>query len=141
MLINLLQYCILISSGLIKRKYDRENEQDTTIEVKVDKLDHIISGTTQIDLIKIDVEGGELLVLEGATATITRCKPVIIFEHGLGASEFYNSSPDKVFALLDSCGLQVSTMDNWLKGKKSFTFDEFKNQFYKKQNYYFIAYA
>ncbi len=127
-------------SGLKKRQYDRENEEDTTIQVKIDKMDKVIPTTIKIDLIKIDVEGGELLVLEGAQETIKRNKPVIIFEHGLGASEFYNSSPEKVFQLLTNCGLQVSLMKHWLQSKAPFTEAEFKSEFYSRRNYYFIAY-
>jgi FkbM family methyltransferase len=127
-------------SGLKKRQYDRAHEEDTTIQVKIDKMDNIIPTDTKIDLIKIDVEGGELLVLEGAKATIMRSKPVIIFEHGLGASEFYNSSPDKVFQLLQSYGLHISLLQRWLKGNAPLTEAEFTDEFYSRRNYYFIAY-
>lgn len=34
----------------------------------------------QVDLIKLDVEGAEKLVLDGATDTIERCQPAIMFE-------------------------------------------------------------
>jgi hypothetical protein len=94
----------------------------------------------QIDLIKIDVEGGELNVLKGAVETIKRTKPVIIFEHGLGASEFYGSSPEKVFALFTELNYNVSLMKSWLDGKSAYNLEQFKNQFYNKKNYYFIAY-
>ncbi len=127
-------------SGLEKRTYDRPNEIDEQIEVKTEKLDLIFDNKTSIDLIKIDVEGGELNVLEGAIETIKRTKPVIIFEHGLGSSEFYDSSPEKVFALFSSLNYNISLMKCWLDDKGGFTLDEFKNQFYEKKNYYFIAY-
>lgn len=127
-------------SGLVKRAYDRPNEVDEQIEVKTERLDILFDKNTPVDLIKIDVEGGELNVLEGAVETIKRTKPVIIFEHGLGASEFYDSSPEKVFALFDSMNYNISLMKSWLDNKSSFTLDQFKNQFYEKKNYYFIAY-
>lgn len=128
-------------SGLVKRAYDRPNEVDQQIEVKTEKLDNLFDKNTPIDLIKIDVEGGELNVLEGAVETIKRTKPVIIFEHGLGASEFYDSSPEKVFALFDSLNYNISLMKNWLDDLKPFNLDQFKNQYYQKKNYYFIAYS
>ncbi len=127
-------------SGLIKRAYDRKHEVDTSIMVKTAKLDVIIPDKMDIDFIKIDVEGGELLVLEGAVETIQRCKPVIIFEQGIGASEYYASTPDKVFALLTNCGLKISTMKGWLEGKSEMTLKEYQTQFYERLNYYFIAY-
>lgn len=127
-------------SGLVKRAYDRPNEVDEQIEVKTDKLDNVFDKNTDIDLVKIDVEGGELNVLQGSIETIKRTKPVIIFEHGLGASEFYNSSPEQVFELFDAIDFHISLMKNWLEDKAAFSLDQFKNQFYQKKNYYFIAY-
>lgn len=127
-------------SGLIKRKYDREHEEDMQIEVKTELLDNILPENYTPSFIKIDVEGGELLVLEGAKKTIGRAKPTIIFEHGLGASDFYGSTPDKVFALLVSCGLRISTMDRWLHNKPCLTEQQFCEHYYKQLDYYFIAY-
>jgi FkbM family methyltransferase len=127
-------------SGLIKRKYDRPNEKDTQIEVRTELLDNILPEGYAPQLIKIDVEGGELLVLEGAVKTITDHKPTIIFEHGLGASDFYGSTPEKLFALLVSCGLRISTMQRWLANRPCFTEKEFKEHYYKSKDYYFIAY-
>jgi FkbM family methyltransferase len=126
-------------SGLKKRTYDRPNEKDERIDVDTAKLDDLIPPTLQIDLIKIDVEGAELQVLEGGIKTITRCKPVIIFEHGLGASEFYGSSPEKIFAFFENAGLRVSLMEKWLKGEESFNLESFSDQFYNRKNFVFIA--
>ncbi len=90
-------------------------------------------------MIKIDVEGAELEVLKGATETIKRCKPVIVFEHGLGASDHYGTTPDLIFDLVSGCGLKISTMYNWLHGNPELNKSSFSEQFYKKINYYFIA--
>jgi FkbM family methyltransferase len=127
-------------SGLQKRQYDRANEQDTKITVQTELLDAIIGENVSIGFVKIDVEGGELQVLKGAVKTIARCKPVIIFEHGLGASDFYGTSPEQVFELLSSCGMKISTMKNWLKTGPAFSKEEFEKQFQQRINYYFIAY-
>ena len=127
-------------SGLKKRKYARENEQDTQITVQTDTLDNVLPADWKVDLIKIDVEGGELLVLEGAVNTIKRTKPVIVFEHGTGASEFYGSTPEKVFDLLASCGLKMSLMRNWLENKPPLTKEELRKIYDRNSDYYFIAY-
>lgn len=127
-------------SGLIKRKYDHKDEKDELITVQTDLLDNVLPAEHKIDLMKIDVEGGELLVLEGARKTITQHKPVIIFEHGLGASDFYGATPEKVFNLLNECGLKVSLMKSWLAGKPAFTLAEFTATYHSNKDYYFIAY-
>jgi FkbM family methyltransferase len=68
---------------------------DKHAEVKVQpvelcRLDDILVG--DVGFIKIDVEGHERAVLQGATATVTRCRPNILVEaeerHSRGALDF-----------------------------------------------------
>ena len=127
-------------SGLVKRNYDHPNEQDTQIIVKTKRLDDLIPPDFPIDLVKIDVEGGELLVLRGAVATLARCKPAVIFEHGLGASELYGATPEQVFDLFADCGLRVSLMRRYLDGHEPLDRETFCRHYYQKRDYYFIAY-
>jgi FkbM family methyltransferase len=127
-------------SGLIKRKYDRENESDETIKVTTGLLDNIAPAQYKADFIKIDVEGGEFLVLQGAKELIKRSKPTIIFEHGLGASDYYGTKPEDVYNLLDECGLKISLMQRWLNKKAPLTIEQFKKIFDENSDYYFIAY-
>lgn len=128
-------------SGIKERKYAIDNPEIQKIKVELKPLDEIISSAEKIDLIKIDVEGAEYGVLQGAKNTIIRTKPVIIFECGLGASEFYDTKPEMVYNLItQECGLNLSTMKDWLEEKKSFTEKEFCEKYNKKIDYYFIAY-
>ena len=128
-------------SGLRRRKYDKEDEKVELIETKTDLLDNIVSGNTKIDFIKIDVEGAELQVLTGAKETIKRSKPVIVFEHGLGASDYYGTTPNDIHNLLvDQCGMKISLMERWLKNKNALTKAEFLDQYNSGLNFYYIAY-
>lgn len=128
-------------SGFRKRTYKTDQEETREIKVSVDTMDNIIPEEEQISLIKIDVEGAELEVLEGAVNTIKRSKPLIIFEHGVGASDHYKTTPADIYGLLhDQCGMQVSTLDRWLKGKPAFDLAELERQYREKINYYFVAY-
>ncbi|MCZ2442868.1 MAG: FkbM family methyltransferase [Flavobacteriales bacterium] len=126
-------------SGLKKRDYDNPREKDTTIRVKTDLLDNVIPKDISIDLIKIDVEGAELQVLEGAIEIIEKNKPIIIFEHGIGASNHYGTTPAKLFDFFSKVSMKVSTLDNYLTNKKPLTKSEFEKQYYDRLNYYFIA--
>lgn len=126
-------------SGLRKRDYDKPNEIDTTIKVKTDLLDNVIPSDVSIALIKIDVEGAELLVLEGASKIIEKYKPIVVFEHGMGASNHYGTSPAMIFDYFHNKSMRLSTLDNYLSKKNTLTKVEFEKQYYDKVNYYFIA--
>lgn len=129
-------------SGLKQRKYAVENPEIEKIQVEIKTLDELIPRDTKIDLLKIDVEGAELGVLKGGLNTIKEHKPVIIFECGLGASDFYGTKPEEVFDFITAeTGLQLSTMQRWLKKQQPFTRQEFCDTFNKASDYYFMAYA
>lgn len=68
-------------------------------------------GLRRLDVIKIDVEGAEQLVLEGARRIIARFMPVIVCEVGDLSREF-GHSPEGVVALLEEAGYKTS----WLSG-------------------------
>jgi FkbM family methyltransferase len=127
-------------SGIKKRSYDRPNEEDTSIEVQCRQLDHVLLPEYKVDLIKIDVEGAEMLVLEGARNTIARNKPVIIFEHGLGAADVYGTTPQQVYAFFSGLGFRLATLELWLKDGRSFSEEQFADQYFGRKNHYFIAY-
>jgi len=59
--------------------YHNRNHNDKYIEVETDTLDNIIKDNP-VDLIKIDVEGAEVEVLEGAINIIKNQKPIIMME-------------------------------------------------------------
>ena len=50
------------------------------IQVPIRTLDKILENEPQIDFIKIDVEGHELSVLNGAKHTLGQCKPILMIE-------------------------------------------------------------
>jgi FkbM family methyltransferase len=56
------------------------------IKVRVERLDDLVA-SHEVDAIKIDVEGAELGVLRGSVATLTRCRPIIMFESGPQAED------------------------------------------------------
>lgn len=127
-------------SGLRKRDYDRKHEVDKEIRVNTDLLDNLIPGGTKIDLLKIDVEGAELLVLEGASRIISSNKPLVIFEHGLGGSDHYDSTPEKIYHYFDSMAMHLSTLSGFIKKESPLSSQQLNEQFYKRLNYYFIGY-
>jgi len=94
----------------------------------------------KIDFIKIDVEGAEYLVLRGSTKTLLRSKPIVIFEYGLGASNYYGIEPAVMFGFFDKeVNYNIYLIENFLKGKPCLKKEEFISQYNERRNYYFVA--
>lgn len=127
-------------SGLKERPI-AEDQHAEKIKVSVDTLDHIIPEEVPIHLLKIDVEGAEMMVLKGAEKLIRRHKPWVIFECGIGGSDVYGTSPQDVFDFFHEIGFSVSILEYFLSGKRPFGREEFIGQFEKGYNYFFIAYV
>lgn len=126
-------------SGILKRDYDRP-EQDRIIQVEVRRLDDIVDLDMPIKLIKIDVEGAEFGVLKGANKLMTRWKPVIIYEQGLGGADIYGTQPGHFFDYMQLFGYKISLMEYYLRDKEPLSREEYCLNFTKGYNYYFIAY-
>lgn len=111
-----------------------------TITVQTDLLDNVIPSTLPIRLIKIDVEGAEYQVLQGAFNTIRTNRPVIIFEHTFEAEEIYGASSEAIYDFLTvDCGLQISLLGKWLQHGKPMTRDAFKAAVSEGLTLYFMA--
>jgi hypothetical protein len=67
-------------------------------------------GFTEVDLLKIDVEGHEMAVLAGARETISRCLPWLIIEA-------LDEQQDRVRDFTLSLGYQETTLQS-LTGRK-----------------------
>ena len=128
-------------SGIRRRRYDRPHERDRTIRVTTARLDNVLqaAGSPKVDLIKIDVEGAELLVMRGAEATLKRNRPIVIFEHGLGGTDCYDVRPEHVHDFLAGCGLSISLMEEFLADRPPLARDAFIDQFDAGRNFYFVA--
>ena len=128
-------------SGLQRRNYNIPDPQIQEITVEVTTLDAIIPPTTKIALLKIDVEGGELAVMKGGHHLLLRDKPVLIFECGLGASDYYGTQPEEVYRYLNAdIGLNIATLRMYLQGKQSLTLKEFSHLYATNKEYYFVAF-
>jgi FkbM family methyltransferase len=129
-------------SGIKRREYKTANPIVEVIEVEVMRMDDVLQKReVSIDLIKIDVEGGELDVMRGAESILKKDRPVLVFECGKGASEFYNNSPEMVFDFLHQLSYSIYLLDAFLAGGSAFERDQFVDAFHQGSDYYFIAAA
>lgn len=125
-------------SGLKKRKYDKP-ESDQQITVLTERLDEVIPPGLRIRMMKIDVEGGELDLMKGASGILSSSKPILIFETGLGAGDVYGTRPEDVFDFLKGFGYEIFLLHDFLGRKTSLSREGFCGQFYGRKNYYFVA--
>jgi hypothetical protein len=126
-------------SGLKKRDYPK-SEEIKEIKVQVRKLDDILSRAKKIDLIKIDVEGAEYDVLQGATNILKEDKPVLIFEFGLGASNHYGVDAKKMYELLAiQHQYNIFTLKGWLRKESPLSQETLEDYYKTNKHYYFIA--
>jgi len=79
--------------------------------VQLDRLDDALPEGFAPSLVKIDVEGAELLVMRGAAETLARHRPIVIFEHGIGGADLYGSKPGEVWDLLHGAGLRIFDLE------------------------------
>jgi FkbM family methyltransferase len=87
--------------------------QVRTETVELRRLDDIVaeSSPARIDILKIDVEGAEWRVLNGARETLQRYRPVVLFEMAEESLKSQGSSREQVLELLHSAGYRLYTFD------------------------------
>jgi FkbM family methyltransferase len=86
-----------------------EQGEPVFITVEVSTLDAELAGTTP-RVLKIDVEGAELSVLEGGRSLLSGTRPLVIFEHVPGRGELYDSGPGAVWDLLAELDYRVFSL-------------------------------
>ncbi len=88
---------------------------DPDVEIIRCKFTTLDEFSSKIDFkpsfIKIDVEGAELLVLEGGINTIKSCKPIIFAEILRKFSEKFDYNPNSIFQLLSDLDYNAYTLN------------------------------
>ena len=126
-------------SGIKQRDYPK-SEKISEINLKTTTLDRALSNAQRVDLIRIDVEGGEYDVIDGAKQTIFKHQPIILFEHQQGAADYYDANPDKIWdILIDQLGMKLYTLNSYLESKKPITKSMLQLLFDTGQETLFIA--
>src|SRR5215471_4230245 len=121
-------------SGLRARPTPGDDRVET-ITVTVERLDDALSGGYRPDVVKIDVEGAELGVLQGARGTLAAHHPTVIFEHGLGSADHYGTRPQDVFDLFEALRYRILDLD----GQGPYTRTAFAECFAAQRRTNFLA--
>jgi FkbM family methyltransferase len=97
-------------SGL-RRNPEISDEQGVPeyIDVEVSTLDAELAGIRPA-VVKIDVEGAELGVLQGGRELLARARPLLIFEHVAEASAIYGHDSGELWDLLSESGYRIMSV-------------------------------
>jgi FkbM family methyltransferase len=125
-------------SGIKKRSYPG-NENVNKIKIKTTTLDDELINESRVDLIKIDVEGGEYGVLKGGKNIINKFHPVFIFEHGLGASDYYDTNPSDLYDFFESLDYNIYTLKGFINQSTILTKEKFVDLYLRNKEYYFLS--
>jgi FkbM family methyltransferase len=126
-------------SGIKQRSYAIKNPQIEKIQVQLTQLDDCGKEFPSTQLIKVDVEGAELMVLKGARNFIQKHQPVVIFEFGLGAADHYGVQPGDIHLYFSNLHYQLNTLEGFLVSKKGLEVAEFTSLYQSNAEYYFVA--
>jgi len=75
--------------------------------VRTARLDDEVPSDYTPALLKVDVEGAEALVFEGAQDLLRRARPTVFFEHGTASRKFFDIRSERVHDLLAGCGYRI----------------------------------
>lgn len=111
------------------------------LTVQCTTVDDIIPSERPIGFLKIDVEGAEYGVLKGASRTIERCRPVILFECTQDGLAAFDRSAQQVYSLLyDRFGYAIYLLKEWLSGGEPLTESRFRRSMaYPFQAFNYVA--
>lgn len=94
-------------SGIKARHtYDQTPAETQLLDLYAWRLDDLLRNT-DVDFIKIDIEGGELDMLKGAVQILKIARPVVSFECGAAAFLGYHDRPEEIFRLFHERGYAV----------------------------------
>lgn len=127
-------------SGIKKRDYKVKNPDIEKIQVETQLLDDVIPQDLPIHFIKIDVEGGEFDVLKGGEQLLKMHQPMLLFECGKGASEYYGTQPAHLYEyIVENIGLSIFSLKNFIAQKPAYEKEVFVRTFEQNTEYYFVA--
>ncbi len=109
-------------SGLRERTYNQPATADPVeIRVTTMRLDDVMATDPQLDFIKIDAEGAELLILRGAASVLRRLRPVVSVEYGRPSYAAYGNAAESLFdfakqhryVICDLFGAPIRSLKSW----------------------------
>lgn len=109
--VTLHPYALGDKTGSVSMHTAHSSSGDTTVagagDIPLKRLDDVFPDATDIDYLKLDVEGYELRALKGAEQLIKRCKPVICVEQKPGKGKQFGLPDTAAVDYLRSLGYKL----------------------------------
>jgi FkbM family methyltransferase len=99
------------AAGSIRNLHPDE-EVESTFEIRTVPIDDLTTNFSQLDLLKMDIEGAEFQALQGARQTLIKFQPIIIVELLRKWMTYFNSSPTMTLDYLVSLGYKCFAIDS-----------------------------
>ncbi|MEB3830754.1 FkbM family methyltransferase [Phormidium sp. CCY1219] len=130
-------------SGLEKRDYTRwgyKNVEPEPLPIKIKTLDNLLDPDFPVRFIKLDVEGAEMQVFQGANRILKTYQPYLYFEYGRSAKDYYETTPEMMYDfLVKECGYKLYSVRNWLAGVEPYSYEEFVRTYKGGSAWNFLA--
>ncbi len=98
-------------SGLRERISNAPLQADpVTIEVKVRQLDEFLPDISSLCFVKIDIEGGEVACLRGATKLLRRFRPFVSVEYGKPSYSVYGLTARSLYDIAESLDYRIADL-------------------------------
>jgi FkbM family methyltransferase len=118
-------------SGFRERTYHDNSIRKERINVEVRRLDSFVDNCGAVRFIKIDAEGGELVILRGGLGLIGKHLPIVSFELGnasltnypYGASDYYDFFSSLGYSVFSIFGLRLSREEFISAAEEQFFWD------------------
>lgn len=126
-------------SGMRQTKAATDISKSKIISVQTCPLDEVpMNVEYKVSFIKIDVEGAELKVLNGAKNLILKNKPIIAFESTEYLNE-YGSTANDIFDFFDKINYEINSSIGYINKLPSYQKKMFEFVHASKQVYFFYA--
>ncbi len=121
-------------SGLMQKTYNFPDLADPQkIEVTIERLDNYVGDVDSIRFLKIDIEGGEIGCLKGASIILNKFRPLMSVEYGSPGYSAYGHTKDTLFdiatehkyVLYDLFGNRLADRETWRMACDSIYWDYF----------------